>query len=157
MQEALTSFHRRNPLLPGLTKQELHTRFLAPVPAEVFEAILQRAISRMLLQIRKEVVSLHGFELLAKELHLSPEKAKQILYMLVRQGKAIKIAEDYFLHQRTWTELKEKIRALKPRQRTFSVTDFKALLGVSRKYAIPLLEHLDREGITRRSGNERII
>lgn len=69
----------------------------------------------------------------------------------------MKIDEDYFLHRKTWEELKQKIRALKATQKSFSVPDFKTLFGVTRKYAIPLLERLDREGVTRRSGNERII
>ena len=79
------------------------------------------------------------------------------MYLLVRQGKAIKVTEDYFLHPRIWDELKQKIRALKSTRQNFSVADFKTRFGVSRKYAIPLLELLDREGVTRRSGNERII
>ena len=85
------------------------------------------------------------------------EKTRNILYLLVREQKAIKIADDYFLHKLAWTELKEKMRELKNNRKTFSVPDFKALFGISRKFAIPLLESLDREGITRRSGNERII
>jgi selenocysteine-specific elongation factor len=38
-----------------------------------------------------------------------------------------------------------------------SVPAFKELAGVSRKYAIPLLEYLDRAGVTRRDGDERIV
>ena len=39
----------------------------------------------------------------------------------------------------------------------FTVGDFKKWTGVSRKYAIPLLEYLDRERVTRRDGDERVI
>ena len=38
-----------------------------------------------------------------------------------------------------------------------SVTAFKELTGITRKYAIPLLEYLDRERVTRRVGEERVI
>jgi selenocysteine-specific elongation factor len=85
------------------------------------------------------------------------EKTRGLLYLLVREQKAVKIADDYFLHKNAWEHLKEKIRSLKTTQKTFSVPDFKALFGITRKFAIPLLENLDREGITRRAGNERII
>jgi selenocysteine-specific elongation factor len=77
--------------------------------------------------------------------------------LLIRQGKVVKVADDFFMHRRTLDEIKSKIRGLKAVQKTFSVADFKTQFGVTRKYAIPLLELLDREGITRRTGNERII
>jgi selenocysteine-specific elongation factor len=38
-----------------------------------------------------------------------------------------------------------------------SVPAFKELTGITRKYAIPLLEYLDRERVTRRAGDERVI
>ncbi len=98
-----------------------------------------------------------GLEDLAKQMKASVEKTRNILYLLVREQKAVKIADDYFLHKSAWNELKAKMRDLKSNRRTFSVPDFKTLFGVSRKFAIPLLESLDREGVTRRSGNERII
>jgi selenocysteine-specific elongation factor len=45
----------------------------------------------------------------------------------------------------------------KAKSPNIDVGRFKELTGVSRKYAIPLLEYLDRERVTRRVGNERII
>jgi selenocysteine-specific elongation factor len=45
----------------------------------------------------------------------------------------------------------------KERGELLPITAFKDLTGVSRKYAIPLLEHLDREHVTRRAGDQRVI
>lgn len=186
MQGLLKEFHRKNPLLPGLAKEEMRSRSFARIPSEVFSAILERAVAEKELQVQKEVVGLFGrsvtlsraeedfsarieegllcyglkfpqLEKWADEIKSSPEAIKKILYLLVRQEKVIKIEECYFLHHKTWEDLKQKIRLLKATRKTFSVPDFKTLFGVSRKYAIPLLERLDREGVTRRSGNERII
>ncbi|HEY4492221.1 MAG TPA: SelB C-terminal domain-containing protein, partial [Acidobacteriota bacterium] len=98
-----------------------------------------------------------GFDEIGKQLNQPPAKIKQILYLLVRQGEMIKISDDYFVHSAVWNDLKRQLQTLKTKQKTFSVADFKSVFRVSRKYAIPLLEHLDREGITRRSGNDRII
>jgi selenocysteine-specific elongation factor len=67
------------------------------------------------------------------------------------------VADDFFMHRKTLDDIKIKIQELKAAQKTFSVADFKTRFGVTRKYAIPLLELLDREGVTRRMGNERII
>jgi selenocysteine-specific elongation factor len=180
------AFHEKNPLQFGIPKEELRSKFLKTVPVVVFAAILDRAVEQKELQILKDLVASFGrkvsldesqealasrieeflsrsgvgtpgLEDLARQMKEPVEKTRGILYLLVRQQKAVKIAEDYFLHTRTWQELKEKIRNLKSSRKTFSVPDFKALFGISRKFAIPLLENLDREGITRRTGNERII
>jgi selenocysteine-specific elongation factor len=183
--EILHTFHQSNPLLPGIPKQELRSK-LHYVPAETFQAVLDRAVAQQKVQVLKDVVAVSGrqvslssqeelltsgvesalarsglefdgFEKIGTELKQSAEQTKRLIYLLVRQGKAVKVTDDYFLHPRVWNELKEKIRALKSTRKGFSVPDFKTIFGVSRKYAIPLLELLDREGITRRSGNERII
>ena len=182
----LQIFHEKNPLLPGIPKEELRSRFLSNVPSDIFQAILDQAVTSQTVSLQKETVALFGRastlslddESLAtnvsEKIHeaglefqgigeLSSRIAKKIenvtkiTYLLVRQGKVIKVSDDYFVHRERWEELKSKIRDLKSQQKTFSVADFKSRFGVSRKYAIPLLELLDREGVTRRSGNERII
>jgi selenocysteine-specific elongation factor len=184
--DAVTSFHQSNPLLPGIPKEELLSKFLSFVPVETFLAILERGISVKKIQLVKGIVAVFGrkvslsseeeelasrtedfllriglefpgFDKIAEELKQRPEETKKLIYLLVRQGKVIKIAEDYFLHPNNWDELKQRIRGLKSARKTFTVPDFKTFFGITRKYAIPLLEQLDREGVTRRSGNERII
>jgi selenocysteine-specific elongation factor len=58
-------------------------------------------------------------------------------------------------HQAAIRTLRAMLAARKPAR--FTVGDFKTWTGVSRKYAIPLLEYLDRERITRRDGDARVI
>ncbi len=185
MKKIVGDFHAKNPLLPGIPKEELRTRFFYHMPVEVFGALLDHALESKTLQSQKDTVSLYGRKLAlsAEEENLlstvenvlmqsgvectlesivdgsrsTAEDSKKMLYLLVREGRAVKLADDYFIHRKVWEDLKNRIRSLKPRQGKLSVADFKALYGLSRKYAIPLLEQLDREGITRRSGNERII
>jgi len=53
--------------------------------------------------------------------------------------------------------LRKQMASQKAKSPNIDVARFKELTGVSRKYAIPLLEYLDRERVTRRVGNERII
>jgi selenocysteine-specific elongation factor len=66
-------------------------------------------------------------------------------------------------HHDALTLLKDETRALKTAataaggRATVDVASFKTRYGVSRKFAIPLLEYLDRERITRRAGDERIV
>jgi len=60
-------------------------------------------------------------------------------------------------HRAALDGLRQRMRAHKARTPKIGVADFKELTGVSRKYAIPLLEYLDRERVTRRVGDERVI
>ena len=64
-----------------------------------------------------------------------------------------------FFHRSALDELTKKIRSYAERnsERTIDVAKFKDLAGVSRKYAIPLLEYLDRQRVTRREGDRRIV
>jgi selenocysteine-specific elongation factor len=75
----------------------------------------------------------------------------------LREKTLVKISEDLVFHQSALIELRQKITTLKTTSPKIDVARFKDLTGVSRKYAIPLLEYLDRERITRRVGDERII
>ncbi|PWT92902.1 MAG: selenocysteine-specific translation elongation factor [Acidobacteria bacterium] len=186
IQDSLAAFHQMNPLLPGMSKEELRTKSFARLPLDTYNAILEQSAKEKVIKIEKELISLFGRSVvltdhqqssatkaekyltesglgfpglgdLAQSLQLSLEEVKKLLYLLIREGKVIKVAEDYFIHNSRWEDLKKKIRERKSVQKTFSVPDFKSIFGVSRKYAIPLLEQLDREGVTRRVGNERII
>ena len=182
----LQTFHEKNPLLPGIPKEELRSRFLSNVTSEIYQAILDQAVTSQMVRLQKDTIALfgktatlslddeslaenvnekireaglefQGIGELSSRIEKKIENVTKITYLLVRQGKVIKVSDDYFVHRERWEELKSKIRDLKSQQKTFSVADFKSRFGVSRKYAIPLLELLDREGVTRRSGNERII
>lgn len=59
------------------------------------------------------------------------------------------------MHAERYRELLEKVRSRLLGGGALSVGDFKEMFGFSRKFAVPILEHLDREGITRRDGDER--
>jgi selenocysteine-specific elongation factor len=69
----------------------------------------------------------------------------------------VKITDDLVFHQSALANLRQRIAALKSTSPKIDVARFKDLTGVSRKYAIPLLEYLDRERVTRRVGDEREI
>jgi selenocysteine-specific elongation factor len=70
--------------------------------------------------------------------------------ILVRMG-----SENLFIHQEALARLRSEIREL--RGQTVDIARFKQMTGLSRKYAIPLLEWLDRERITRKTGDQRLV
>ena len=90
-------------------------------------------------------------------LRLDRARAEKLLRILLKENVLHKVTEDLIFHQSALRELREILARRKAQNNRLEVADFKELTGLSRKYAIPLLEYLDRERVTRREGDERII
>ena len=87
-------------------------------------------------------------------------QARKVLQLLIEDGTISRVQNEMFMHQSVIDALKEKLRTYASSHepdRLIDVAAFKDLAGVSRKYAIPLLEFFDRERITRRAGDKRLI
>jgi selenocysteine-specific elongation factor len=186
IRKAVEAFHRANPLVPGIPKQELRARGGDARP-EIFETSLDDLVKARALAISGDLVSQAGREielsseearakeLIEREFALAglrvPElasvlaklpvdapRAQKILQILLREKVLIKIANDLVFHRSALARLHEMLtKYRKERGERLPITAFKELTGVTRRYAIPLLEHLDREHVTRRVGDERVI
>jgi selenocysteine-specific elongation factor len=82
-------------------------------------------------------------------------RARTLLQILLREGKLVRIDGDLVFHARAIADLRGRMAARKGQ--SFDVAAFKDWTGVSRKYAIPLLEYLDRERVTRREDDRRVV
>ena len=85
---------------------------------------------------------------------------RKILQLLIDSKSLVRVQGDLFFHVKALDLLKKKLRQYGDSHepaRAIDVAAFKELAGVSRKYAIPLLEYLDRERLTRREGDRRVI
>jgi selenocysteine-specific elongation factor len=86
--------------------------------------------------------------------------ARKVLQLLIDGGKIVRIQGDMLMDADALETLKQKLlkyAATKEPDRLIDVATFKELAGVSRKYAIPLLEYFDRSRVTRRAGDKRVI
>ena len=90
-------------------------------------------------------------------LKIDAVRAKKLVTLLLRDKILIKVSDDLVFHRAALDQLRALIQARKTQSPKIDVGAFKDMTGVSRKYAIPLLEYMDRERITRRVGNERVI
>ena len=181
---ALKKFHDANPLVARMSKEELRDRInLGP---EVFYSVLGNLAEEKKLEVAGELVRLPGRGVVMKDeeaeskkiieqafasaglkvpslkevlagLKVDKIRAQKIVTLLLRDKVLIKISEDLVFHQSALMDLRHKIAALKTTAPKIDVARFKDMTGVSRKYAIPLLEYLDRERVTRRVGDERVI
>ena len=87
-------------------------------------------------------------------------QARKILQLLIDERKLVRIQGEMFMHAQVVQDLKTRLHTYASQhepERLIDVAAFKDLAGVSRKYAIPLLEFFDREQVTRRAGDKRLI
>jgi len=109
-------------------------------------------LEEMCLQGKFRSVSL---EALQRSLNLSSRRLHKMLTLLVDRKKVVLSKDGFILHSRWLDEIIQKIR--KSGKKELTVADFKNMSGLSRKYAIPLLELLDQLGVTQRRGSVREI
>jgi len=92
----------------------------------------------------------------ARSLDLADGEMRRLMTLLLRDKVLVKMSTDgLYLHQSVLGTLRGRIREL--RGQTLDVARFKQMTGLSRKYAIPLLEYLDRERVTRKDGDVRLV
>ncbi len=92
----------------------------------------------------------------AATLGIKDDEMRQSMTMLLRDKKLIRMGTDLiYIHRQVLDELRARIRDLQGQ--TIDVARFKQITGLSRKYAIPLLEYLDREKVTRKEGDRRLV
>ena len=82
-------------------------------------------------------------------------KGRGFLEALIKSQKLVRISEDLVFHADVLAHIRRSLQAHKGRR--FSVPEFKEWTQISRKYAIPLLEYLDRQHVTRREGDARVV
>ncbi len=181
---ALEAFHKANPLVGGISKEELREKL--GLHQTVMEALLAQLARDKKAEVSGEQVRLtgRGVELnddearakqqiekafadaglkvpLMKEvldkLPVDKARAQKLVTLLLRDRVLIKLADDLVFHQSALQGLRELMATQKTKTPKIDVPMFKDLIGVTRKYAIPLLEYLDQQRVTRRVGDERII
>src|SRR5262249_5294289 len=85
-----------------------------------------------------------------------PEK-QAIFQILLADGRPLRVKESLFFHTAALQEIRDKVVAPLREKKETAPADVKDLLGVSRKYAIPLMEYFDSKGITVRQGERRVL
>ena len=181
---ALETFHKANPLVAGISKEELREKLR--LSQSVLEAVLAQLVAEKKAEITGEQVRLAGRgvelkddeakakaqiekafadaglkvplmkEVLAK-LPVDSARAHKLVTLLLRDRVLVKLADDLVFHQSALQGLRQTMAQYKTTSDKIDVGKFKDLIGVTRKYAIPLLEYLDQQRVTRRVGDERII
>jgi selenocysteine-specific elongation factor len=138
-----------------VVRSRKHTRELSGSDAE-----LRDRLEQIYEQARFEPPSLEQAFQGAGVASAQKVHGRTILQLLIDSGSVVRVQGDLFFHRKALDFLKNSVRQYGDSHepgRLIDVAAFKDLTGVSRKYAIPLLEYLDRERITRRQGDSRVI
>ena len=183
----LAEHHRAQPLAEGVPREELRDQLFGRGHADVFARALDDLITEKKIVVRDRVaLATHRVELspeetrartaieqafrqaglkppdagtVAAEAGVSAAVADRVLKLLQRQKVLVRL-DTLLFHDEALKRLKAEVAALKTTAGTgarIDVATFKERFGVTRKFAIPLLEYLDRERLTRRVGDSRVI
>lgn len=181
---AALEFHKKNPLVGGISKEELRAQ--VDVTPEVFEAVAAMLVRERKLEVIGDLARLPGHGVVMKDeeaeskkkiedtfasaglkvpalsevmagLKVDKVRAQKIVTLLLRDKVLIKVSDELVFHRSALEALLRQMAAYKVKSAKIDVAKFKELTDVTRKYAIPLLEYLDRERVTRRVGDAREI
>jgi selenocysteine-specific elongation factor len=185
--DALRAHHAAQPLSDGLPREEARERLFRRGDPAVFERMIAALVARKAIVARDRLaLAEHRLELapdeerardaierLFRDAALTPPElstlptaagvpaplADRMLKLLQRQKVLVKL-ESLVFHEHALKQLKADVTGLKLAaggSGRIDVGTFKERFGVTRKFAIPLLEYLDRERVTRRVGDARVI
>lgn len=182
--ERAAEFHRQNPLLKGMSRGWLLTGVAPALPPQMALFVLNQLLRDERLKTENELVRLADFSVELRlddedmaarilaahraepltppmlrhfldEAQLTEKQVAPVLKMLVQKGELVKINDDLYYDRAALDELKDRVRAWFADHSDMAPGDFKAVAGLTRKYAVPLLEYFDNTRFTMRVGNER--
>jgi selenocysteine-specific elongation factor len=182
---ALGQFHRASPLRPGMSREELRGRAGA-ADERVFAHLLTTLEAEGVVRADRDKVRLasHEVRLTAEQQKAadrleqdflsaaaappSPEEAlaraglsgdeeHELFQVLLEARKLVRVKESLYFHAQALDAIQDKLVTMLRERKEIGPGDIKDLLGISRKYAIPLLEFFDSRRVTTRVGERRVL
>jgi selenocysteine-specific elongation factor len=182
----LDAFHNKNPLSTGLSKEQLSSGLGKTCHPLALKVALSQLVEQKKIVIQNDLVSLSGRTVVLKgeesvakaqieeafhragwkvpaldevlaTVTVPPDQARKLVGLLAKEKRLVKVSENLLYHTDSIARLKALLTDYKKLSAQIDVGKFKDLTDISRKYAIPLLEFLDRERVTRRIGDHRVI
>lgn len=185
--DRLKAYHKQNPLLIGLVKEELRSSVGKRVDNKVFNYCLNELVRKSVVMQEESAIRMaeHQVALKADEEKLQRELkswyrekglstptiketmesfsdyptslVKDVLGLLQREGQLVKISETLYYSQEIIAPLIESVKDAIEKEGEIDAPRFKALTGLTRKFSIPILEYLDRIKVTMRIGDKRVL
>lgn len=180
----LAEFHKKDPMKPGVSRGEIASTFGKVLPQKLFHALLERLIKKDEIIVAQEILHLPGHKVslasdqqklrdtllevyekggltppnlkdVLKPLNLVFKEAAPVYKLLMDEGVLVKIKEDMYFASTAVEDLRQTLEGYFAENEELGPQDFKELVGLSRKFSIPLLEYMDKERFTMRVGDKR--
>ncbi|WP_027183999.1 selenocysteine-specific translation elongation factor [Desulfovibrio inopinatus] len=180
----LEAFHRKEPMKLGMSRGELASAWGRELPAKLVHFIVEKGLKSGLIVTEQDVLRLpqHRVSLASDtaklkatltdvyttgeltppnlkdvlaELDLNFKEAAPVYKLLQDEGIIVKLKEDMYVSAQAIAQLIADVRAYFQTNDEMGPTEFKTIAPVSRKFAIPLMEYLDKQRITIRVGDKR--
>ncbi len=180
----LADFHAREPMKPGVARGGLASTWGRRLPPRLFHFILEGLLRKGAMAAEQELLRLPGHRVsLASDasalrqklldayeaggvtppnlkdvldpLNLTFKEASPVFKVLQDEGRLVKVKEEMYFAAAAVAELTAKVVGFFATHEDMHPQDFREVTGLSRKYAIPLLEYFDKEKLTVRVGDNR--
>lgn len=177
----LANSHKNNPLRKGISKEELRTRIEKNLKTKDFDALLNLIVNDKDIKIVDNIASLHDFEVefnkpqlniqkyiesKLKDDKFTPRNISEIIqdkkeYQEVLEAllgdTLVMVTEDIVYYKENYDMAVDMVQKYLRENKTLTLSEFRDLIGASRKYSMALLEDFDRNKITRRLGDKRML
>jgi selenocysteine-specific elongation factor len=182
--QLLERYHAARPLSPGMEMEAVRDALDVQVPPRVFRVVVERMESEgsivregSLLRLPTHRVQLRDVErtmadrvaaLVGRERFAPPDLAQierevgasratlaDVLRVMEREQSIVRVSPELYFASSAIEEVKGALHRHLSDRAEITPATFRDLFGTTRKYAIPLLEYLDREGVTIRMGDAR--
>ncbi|HZV96560.1 MAG TPA: SelB C-terminal domain-containing protein, partial [Candidatus Nitrosocosmicus sp.] len=181
----LEAFHAEHPLRGGISREELRSR-AGNAQEKVFAQLLgaleaegvvrsekdqvrlaahaiklspeqQRVVDGVEAEFRRALAAPPGVEETLAKLGVKGTEKHELFQLLLADRKLVRVRESLYFHAAALQEIQDKLVAHLKAKKELGPADMKDLFGVSRKYAIPLMEYFDAQRVTVRQGERRVL
>ncbi len=185
-RQAVAAYQRRFPLRPGMPKEELRSRVSRQASPKLFNSLVTLLAGEAGLEVRGGVIVEQGWQVtftgpyakmregvlarlqaapfappdideLAAELNETPERLAEVLAAMSSQGEIVRVTPELAFLTETMDEVRERVIKIIKEQGSITLADLRNALETSRKFALPLLDYLDAQKITKREGDARVL
>ncbi|MEA2108062.1 MAG: selenocysteine-specific translation elongation factor, partial [Pseudomonadota bacterium] len=182
--ELVAAYHQQFPVKLGIFKEELKSRL--QLKSLLFANVLQRTIKDQRLVLEKDIIrfpdhqirleadekALKGnvlriyrqaglqfpdFRDLISELKVTEAEVRTMVRLLEKEGELIRVREGIYIPSGDYEQLKKKVISYLESHGELTTLKFKEMVGLTRKYIIPLIECLDMYKVTQRQGDIRVL
>lgn len=186
IENALLAFHNENPTSTGMSKEALRQKAATRLSPDCFDALLadaqaakhavvnggevchpqagagaqaleKQAAEALLAALREADGSPATLDEIFSSRKIEPSLGRRAMASLEKAGEAVRITKELGFSTEALSQFEQAVRTRLADGASASAAELRDAMGTTRKYAIPLLEYFDDKGITRRSGDERVL